>query len=272
MQLFDSHVHFNAELYSDEERENVLKEFSETKNNGNALARIAIDVGFDFNSSLMAIEHAKKYIGINRIYAAVGIHPDYVSEEVINQIDELKELIINDTVLRNFVKAVGEIGLDYHNMKASKEIQREAFIKQIRLAKECCLPIVIHSREANQETMDILKDEKAFSDGYGVLLHSYTGSAEYAKEYLKLGAYFAFGGAVTYENNKKTVEAVRVLPMERILVETDAPFQTPVPFRSSSNKTSYLNLIISKIAEIKNLSFDEVAQTTTHTANKFFSI
>ena len=272
MQLFDSHVHFNAELYSDEERENVLKEFSETKSNGNALARTAIDVGFDFNSSLMAIEHAKKYTGINKIYAAVGIHPDYASVEAIKQIEELKELIFNDTVLREFVKAIGEIGLDYHDMKASKEIQREIFIKQIRLAKECCLPIIIHSREANQETMNILKAEGAFSKGYGVLLHSYTGSAEFAKEYLKLGAYFAFGGAVTYENNKKTVEAVRVLPMERILVETDAPFQTPVPFRGSLNKTNNLDYIISKIAEIKGLTFEEVAQITTHTATTFFSI
>ena len=291
MQLFDSHVHFNAQQYSDEEREQALKEFSEIKDYCNISARTAIDVGFDLNSSLMAVKHAEKHTGINQIFAAVGIHPDYASEEAINQIDELKSLIAKDVVRlsddgrmmnkiprscigqkHQYIKAVGEIGLDYHNMKASKEFQREAFVKQIRLAKECCLPIIIHSRKASQETMDILKTEGAFSEGYGILLHSYTGSAEFAKEYLKLGAYFAFGGAITYENNKKTVEAVKVLPMERILVETDAPFQTPAPFRGVLNKTSNLDRIICKIAEIKDISFEEVAEITTCNGNRFFSI
>jgi TatD DNase family protein len=218
--------------------------------------------GADFESSVKSIELADKY---DMIYAAVGVHP----HEAKTMDDMMLELLKGMTK-KPKVMAIGEIGLDYHYDHSPREIQREWFRKQIRLAKEVNLPIIIHDREANQDVMNILKEEKAFDTG--VLMHCYSGSAELAKQYVKLGAYISIAGPVTFKNARKTVEVVKTVPIDHLMIETDSPYLTPVPHRGKRNESGYVRFVAEKIAEIKDMSFEEVARQTTENAKKYFGI
>ncbi|MCT4606999.1 MAG: TatD family hydrolase [Marinisporobacter sp.] len=253
--LFDSHAHLDDRKF-DQDREKVLEN---ARANG---ISYMVNPGADFESSVRSIELASKY---TMIYAAVGIHP-HDAEDV----DDMTLALLKGLAKKPKVVAIGEIGLDYHYDHSPRDIQRDIFRKQIALAKEVKLPIIIHDREANDDVMHILKEEKAFDTG--VVLHCFSGSAELARQYIKLGAYISIAGPVTFKNARKTVEVVEKIPLEYLFVETDSPYLTPVPFRGKRNEMAHVRYVAEKIAEIKGLSLEEVAHQTTENAKKFFGI
>ena len=242
----------------------------------------AMDIGFDLASSAMAAEHAAAWPWC---YGAVGCHPHDAKD-----MDEMKLALIKGLAAKDKIVAIGEIGLDFHYNHSERDVQREWFRKQIRLANELKMPIVIHSREADHEVMDILKEEGAFSeerksmfplrpDGSGgecpdarVLLHCFSGSAELGRQYVKLGATLSVAGPVTYKNNRKTVQVVEETPIEFLLVETDSPYLTPVPFRGKRNTPLFVELTAAKVAEIKGMTLEEVAKKTTENSMRFYGI
>ena len=265
--LFDSHTHINNEDYTEEERLELIEEIQASP------VRYAVDVGFDMPSSRLAAEHAAK---LGFCYAAVGVHPHDAKSMKEEDLLELKELAKQPKVV-----AIGEIGLDFHYDFSPRDDQRYWFRRQIKLANEIAMPIVVHSREADRETMDILIEEGAFSGERKALfadgsphvdIHCYSGSAEFAKEYLKLGAVLGVDGPLTYKNNRKTIEVVETVPLTSILVETDAPYLTPVPFRGKRNKSPYVEYVAQKVAEIKGITFEEAALQTLENAKKFYLI
>ncbi|WIF95945.1 TatD family hydrolase [Caminicella sporogenes] len=253
--LFDSHTHLDDRKF-DKDRDDVIKRAKE-----NGISYI-MNPGADYESSVRAVELADKY---DMVYAAVGIHPHDAKT-----MDEMMLELLKAMTKKPKVMAIGEIGLDYHYDYSPREVQKKWFREQIRLAKEVKLPIIIHDREANNDVMKILKEENAFENG--VLLHCYSGSTELAKEYIKLGAYISIAGPITFKNARKAVEVVQTVPIEYLMIETDAPYLTPVPYRGKRNETSYVRFVAEKIAEIKGISFEEVAQKTTENAKKYFGI
>lgn len=243
--LFDSHCHLEENM-----------DFADVAN--------CVCIGCDIPTSLDAISWSKKD---SRVYATVGFHPEFADIWNEEAKEEIKKLSKEEKVV-----AIGEIGLDYHwDDNPSKELQRKCFEEQIELAKELSLPICIHSRDADQETMDILKIHNAF-DSIKVLLHCFSGSSELAKEYIKLGAWISIAGPVTYKNNKKTIEVVKVVPIDRLLVETDSPYLTPEPLRGQKNCPNNVRFTAMKIAEIKEMEFEEVAKKTFENACSFYGI
>ena len=239
--IYDTHAHYDDNSF-DEDRENIL---SEIKSNGVALI-------LNCASSYESIEKTYNLtIDNDFIYGALGIHPensdefnDTVENEIINLINK------NEKIL-----AIGEIGLDYYwDENPSKEVQKEVFRRQMKLAEKLNLPVVIHDRDAHSDTLEILKE---FPNVKGIL-HCFSGSVEFAMECIKLGYYIGIGGVVTFKNAKKVVEVVSKIPMEKILVETDAPFMSPVPNRGKRNKSDYIAYIIEQIAKIRQLEPKEV--------------
>ncbi|KUO69409.1 MAG: hydrolase TatD, partial [Clostridia bacterium BRH_c25] len=168
------------------------------------------------------------------------------------------------------VRAIGEIGLDYHYDLSPRDVQKRRFAEQIDLARQLKLPVIIHDREAHGDVMDIFK--KTRIKEVGGVLHSFSGSAEMALECLKLGLYISISGPVTFNNAKKTVEAVKEVPLDMLLIETDSPYLTPVPYRGRRNYPGYVRLVAEKIAEIKGISFEEVAQKTMENGKRLFGI
>ena len=196
------------------------------------------------------------------IYAAVGIHPEEIYKE--ESIEEIKKLTSHKKVV-----AIGEIGLDYHYDDTNKEDQMKYFIDQLNLANEVNLPVVIHSRDAQKDTLDTLKTIKINNSG---VVHCFSGSLESAKELLKLGFYLGFDGPITFKNARNALEVLEYMPLDKILIETDAPYLTPIPFRGERNNSMYLTYVINKIAEIKNISSEEIADITMNNAKTLFKI
>lgn len=274
--LFDSHAHINNDTYTQEEREALISEIEASD------LSYVMDIGFDLESSLRAAEDAKR---LPWCYAAVGVHPHDTKTMDDEMLGRIRALAGKEKVM-----AIGEIGLDFYYNHSDEQTQEYWFRKQIQLANELKMPIVIHSREADQKTMDILKEEGAFSDercGWfpkrmgadgkeekdaRVLLHCFSGSRELGQQYIKLGATLSVAGPVTYKNNRKTVEVVEAIPIEYLLVETDSPYLTPVPFRGKPNKSPYVEYTTRKVAEIKGIEYEEAARKTLENAKVFFSI
>ena len=275
--LFDSHAHLNERRFSEEERRAIADRIA-----GSDLLSFVADIGFDYPSSVQAAKDAADYPWC---VAAVGVHPHdakTVTEDVLLGIKELASGVR--------VKAIGEIGLDYYYMHSEKTDQRYWFRRQIQLANELKMPIVIHSREADREVLDILVEEGAFSDerkswfpkrpspkgemipDARVDLHCFSGSAELGREYVKLGATLGICGPLTYNNNKKTVKVVEEVPIEFLMVETDTPYLTPVPFRGKPNRPWYVEYTARKMAEIKDITFEEAARITCDNARRFYGI
>lgn len=252
--IIDVHAHYDDEVYS-ADLEDVMAELLKE-------GIVAISSSSSLESSKKNIEIAKRF---ENIYTNVGIHPHEAKNAPINFENELKELA-------KFEKnvAIGEIGLDYHYDFSPRDVQKDVFIRQIELAKELNLPIVVHSREAHRDTLDILI-QNAFGK-IPVLLHCYSGSLEMSKILQKHGVYISVGGVVTFSNAKKLVEVVKDYPMELMMVETDAPYLTPHPHRGKRNDSTYLKFIIKKIAEIKEISEDEVILKTAENAKKIFGL
>ena len=250
---FDSHAHYDDESF-DEDRDRLLVRM---KDKG---VGIIVNAAADLTSCRTGIELANKY---SHIYCSVGVHPHDVAT--------LKDGDIN--IIREFAKekkvvAIGEIGLDYYYDTSPRDVQREWFEKQLSLAKELELPVIIHSREASQETFDII-ERSGVRQG---VIHCFSGSHELAKEYIKRGFYIGVGGTLTFKNAKKTVKVVEEISIESILIETDAPYLTPVPHRGKRNESSYLEHVVSKIAEIKKITSKEVEDITYANAKKLFGI
>ena len=254
--LFDSHAHLDNPRFN-EDRDELIKSFKE---NG---VDLVLNPGADIETSKRSIELAQKY---DFIYAAVGVHPHDVGELKDDAIDELRKLALSS----DKVKAIGEIGLDYYYDNSPRDVQREWFKKQILLANELKLPIIIHDRDAHQDTFDILKEYK--SDEIGCVLHCYSGNVELAKEYVKMGYYLSIPGTVTFKNNVKTVEVVRQIPLEYLLIETDSPYMAPVPNRGKRNDPTMVQFVADKIAQEKGVSYETVCKATKENAKRLFNI
>lgn len=253
--LFDTHAHLNAEQYNDD-----LKEVME-RAQAAGVSNIVV-VGFDRVTINRAMELAERH---DFIYACVGWHPvDAIdmTEEDLNWIEELAS--------HPKVVALGEMGLDYHWDKSPHDIQKEVFRKQIRLAKKVKLPIVIHNRDATSDIVEILKDEGA--EEVGGIMHCFSGSVEIAKQCLDMNFYISLGGPVTFKNAKKPKEVALEVPLDKLLIETDCPYLTPHPYRGQRNEPSYVKLVAMEIAEIKGLTFEEIAKATSDNAKRLFGI
>lgn len=253
--LFDTHVHLNADQYK-EDLEEVISRALE------AGVVHQVVVGFDRPTITKAMELIEKY---DFLYAAIGWHPVDAIDATDEDFEWIKELSKHPKVV-----AIGETGLDYYWDKSPKEIQKEVFRKQIQLAKECGLPIVIHNRDATEDIVTILKEENASE--VGGIMHCFGGSVETAKECIKMNFYISLGGPVTFKNAKKPKEVATEIPLENLLIETDCPYLTPHPYRGKRNEPSYVSLVADEIARLKNISVEEVQKRTFENACNIFQI
>lgn len=252
--IFDSHAHYDDESFN-EDRENVIKEIRE-----NGVINV-LNCGASMEGARDSFKLANKY---DFFYAAVGIHPENAYELTEENYEEIKEMTKNPKV-----RAIGEIGLDYYwEENPPREKQKEVFRKQMELAKELNMPVVIHDRDAHGDTLEIMKE---FPEVKGVV-HCFSGSVEFARECLRLGYYIGFTGVVTFKNSKKIVEVAKEVPLDRMLVETDAPYMAPTPNRGKRNRSDYIKFIIEKIAEVKELSVEEVSNATIENAKNLLKI
>ena len=253
--LFDTHVHVNAEQFN-EDLDDVIERAKEAGVNN------MVVVGFDQPTIIRAMELIETY---DFMYAAVGWHPVDAIDMTEKDLHWIEELSNHPKVV-----AIGEMGLDYHWDKSPKDVQMEVFRKQIRLAKKVGLPIIIHNREATADIVNILKEEAASE--VGGIMHCFSGSAETALECINMNFYISLGGPVTFKNAKKPKEVAAAVPLDRLLIETDCPYLAPHPYRGKRNEPSYVKLVAEQIAEIKQLTIEEVSQATTENAKKLFGI
>ena len=253
MKMVDVHAHLTDQKFDDVEQ--VVLNAEE-----NGVGKI-ICSAYNLLSSQQAVDLSKRF---NQVYANVGIHPENVEEWSAETIKNLENLSKNSKIV-----AIGEIGLDYYWRQDTKEKQKQIFVDQINLANKLNLPIVVHSREAMGDTIEILKSNRPNKES---LLHCYSGSVESAKILMDLGFSFSFGGVVTFSNAKTAVEVVKSLPIEKILLETDCPYLTPVPFRGKRNEPKNVVYVADMIARIKNMTIEEVAEKTTENAKRLFGI
>jgi len=243
----------NFESY-DKDREKLINELFVSEIEG------IINVGVDIETSYQSIKLAEKY---DKIYATGGLHPNDLKANSDAEINELREIIKHDKVV-----AIGEVGLDFFRDYTPLETQRKYFIKQLEIALEEDLPVIIHSRDAEDETLKVINE---VSDKYLGVFHCYAGSTETALQLIEKGFYISFTGNITYKNNDRE-EVIKSLPLNRLLLETDSPFLTPVPFRGKRNDPSKLRYIAQKIADLKNISIEEVAKITSENTRKLFKI
>ena len=199
------------------------------------------------------------------VYGMLGIHPSEAKEWTDDIITRIKKLANKNKK----IVAIGEIGLDYYWDKSFNDLQKEIFIKQIKLANELRLPIDVHDRDAHKDTFDILKE---YNRGSIVIMHCFSGSVEFAKECINEGWYLGIGGVVTFKNAIKMKEVARAVPLEQILLETDAPYLTPVPYRGKENQPAYVKFVAEEIARIRNTTFEEIDEITTQNAKRVFNI
>lgn len=252
--FIDSHAHLDDERF-DEDREALINSLKENK------IDLVFNIGADIKSSKASVNLANKY---ENIYAVVGVHPHDAKDVSEDYLNELRELSKEEKVV-----AIGEIGLDFYYDNSPREEQRKIFKEQLDLAKELNLPVVIHTRDANQETFDILK-EWAKDGEVKAVLHCYSGSVELALEYIKLGFYISLGGPVTFKKSKVPKEVAKVVPIDKLLIETDCPYLTPEPYRGKRNEPKYVQYTAETIAELRGITIEELAEATSTNAKKFF--
>lgn len=253
--LFDTHTHLDATQF-DEDREEVIARAVEQ-----GVTRM-INIGFNRETIPTTMKLAESY---DFIYAAVGWHPQDAITMQEGDLDWIAELCKHEKVV-----AIGEIGLDYYWDTSPKEVQHEVFRKQIGLARSLGMPICIHNRDAHEDVVKILREEKAHE--VGGVMHSYSGSWEIAKMCLDMGFHLSFGGPITFKNAKQPKEVLAKTPLDRLLIETDSPYLTPHPFRGKRNESAHVRLVAEMAAELKGLSFEEIAQITTQNALERFYI
>ena len=255
MMIFDTHAHYDDEQF-DEDREELL----------NSMQTHGVEAVTNIGSSLAA---SRRTIGLTEkypfVYGAIGVHPNEVGELEEDGIAWLKEMCALPKIV-----AVGEIGLDYYWDEPGHDIQKKWFERQLELAREVKLPVVIHSRDAAKDTLDIMKAEKA--ENLSGVIHCYAYSKEHAKEYMNMGYYLGIGGVVTFPDAKRLKEVVEYAPLDYLLLETDAPYLSPVPRRGKRNNSLQLGFVMDEIARIKGVSFNKVAEVTRENAKRLFHI
>lgn len=253
--IFESHAHYDDEAF-DEDRDILLNSFAK---NG---IGVVINVGASLGSCKTTIELMKQY---PFIYGAMGVHPSETDELDEESFDWLKESLSIDKVV-----AVGEIGLDYHYKDPAPSIQKKWFERQLELAQEARLPVIIHSRDAARDTLDMIKSFNV--KDLGGVIHCYSYTKEIAREYLDMDYYFGIGGVITFSNAKKLKEAVEYIPIDKILLETDSPYLAPEPNRGKRNSSLNLPYIAREIAALKGITYEEVLAVTHENAGKLFNI
>lgn len=251
--LIDTHSHIN--MIENISIDEVIKNASE-----NQVKKIIVPAASTTDIDAV-YELSQKY---ENVYCYLGIHPEDAKNWEDGLADKIKVYAQSPKVL-----GIGEIGLDYYWDKSYIDVQKEVFIKQIELANELGLPINVHDREAHKDTFDIIK---AHNKGSKVIMHCFSGSPEFAKECVREGWYIALGGVVTFKNAKKMKEVAIEVPLEKLLLETDAPYLTPVPYRGKENQPAYVKFVAEEIAKLRGISFDEVAKATSENAEMLFLI
>lgn len=260
MEFFDSHSHYNDEKF-DEDREQIIKETYE------ADVTKFVCAGYNIQSSLFSLNMSEKY---EFIYSICGISPNDIpqsEQQLWKDINEITEIVKKNNSKK--LVAIGEIGLDYYWSKENKDLQKQAFIKQIELANELDLPIVIHSRDASVDTIDILKKHKVNRNG---IFHCCQLNQELVRQALELGYYISFAGPITFKNSKNAPEVIKMVPIDRILIETDSPYLAPEPNRGKRNDCRNVKYVAQKIADVKGYSLEEVAKKTYENAMRIFNI
>jgi len=252
IKTIDTHAHYDAEEFDADRDELLTRLFAESVDS-------IITMGCSLKSSAAALKLAEKY---ERMYAAVGIHPEDCENLPHDYISQIKVLAANKKV-----RAIGEIGLDYHYDGFSREKQIACFKEQLKLAQELDFPVVIHSRDATKDTLDILAEYRPRG-----VVHCFSGSAETAREILRLGLMISFTGVLTFKNAKKAVEACEVIPLDKIMLETDCPYMSPVPHRGERCDSSMVRFTAEKLAQIKGISTDEAILACNRNAIEFFGL
>ena len=258
MKFFDSHAHLDDEKFN-EDREQLIEQIYKEE------IQKFVSAGYSLESSKKAIELSQKY---EFIYATCGISPNDIpqtEEELWNMLDEIRKIAKENPK----IVAIGEIGLDYYWNKENKELQRKAFLEQIKIANELGLPIVIHTRDAIMDTIEMLKQNEVKKKG---IFHCCPLNRELVKEGLKLGFYISFAGPVTFKNSKNANEIIEMVPNEKILIETDSPYLSPEPLRGRRNDPRNVKYIAKKIADVKEIDISDVARITFENAQKIFEI
>jgi len=251
--LFDTHAHLNDPAF-DPDREELMAGLA-----GKGVG-LVMNAGCSLESSRDIVNMTAKYPWL---YGSVGSHPDSASEVNEAVIEEYRKLCQNEKI-----KAIGEIGLDYYYEDIPRDIQKQAFRMQMQLAKELDMPVIVHEREAHDDGMRIVKE---FPGVTGVF-HCYSGSAEMARQLVKMGWYIGFTGVLTFKNARKAVETAASIPLDRIVIETDCPFMAPEPFRGKRNDPGYLYRMAEKLAEIRGITAEEAAAVTTENAKRLYRI
>ena len=252
--IFETHAHYDDEQF-DPDRDELLHSMA-----AGGIGTI-VNVSASFDSCRKVVDLVQNY---PFMYAAVGVHPDEVGELDEQKLDEMRKLCADPKVV-----AVGEIGLDYYWDKESRELQKHWFVRQLELARELELPVLIHSREAAADTMEVMKQ---YAEGLKGVIHCYSYSAEMAKEYVKMGFYIGVGGVVTFKNGRKLKETVETIPLTSIVLETDCPYMAPVPYRGKRNSSLYLPYVAEEIASLKQVSYEEVVDQTEKNAKDLFRL
>ncbi|WNR44757.1 TatD family hydrolase [Paenibacillus roseipurpureus] len=253
--LTDSHTHLNAEQFNEDQAEVIQRAYD-------AGVTRMVNVGFNRETIPSSIALAEKY---DFIYSTVGWHPVDAIDMTPEDLDWIESLCQHKKVV-----AIGEIGLDYYWDKSPKDVQQRVFREQIRLARKLGMPIVIHNRDAHQDIVHILKEEKASE--VGGIMHCFSGSWETAKQCLDMNFHISFGGPVTFKNAVQPKEVLAQVPLDRLLIETDAPYLTPHPFRGKRNETGYVHLVAETAAEIRGMSLEELAEVTTNNAIRLLGL
>ncbi|MGO4269204.1 TatD family hydrolase [Paenibacillus sp. TAF58] len=253
--LTDSHTHLNAEQFNEDRDEVIQRAFD-------AGVTRMVNVGFNRETIPSSIALAERY---DFIYSTVGWHPVDAIDMMPGDLEWIEELCKHEKVV-----AIGEIGLDYYWDKSPRDVQQRVFREQIRLARKLGMPIVIHNRDAHQDILHILKEEKA--EEVGGIMHCFSGSWETAKQCLDMNLHISFGGPVTFKNARQPKEVLAQVPLDRLLIETDAPYLTPHPFRGKRNETGYVRLVAETAAEIRGLTLEEIAEITTNNAIRLLGL
>ncbi|NLG52764.1 MAG: TatD family hydrolase [Clostridiales bacterium] len=250
---FDTHAHLYDERY-DDDFDSVIGDIKASD------VTLVMNVSSDTDTSYKTVSLTEKY---PFIYGAVGVHPHEADKMTDSDIDILKSLSRNEKI-----RAIGEIGLDYHFDFSPRDVQKRRFEEQLLLARELGLPVIVHDRDAHGDCLDILRD---FTD-LKVVYHCYSGSPEYAKIITGLGFYLSFTGAITFKNAKTAPEVISRVPLDRIMIETDSPYLTPEPFRGKRNSPLYVTYVARKIAEILGMTQEEIARITSDNGRRFFGM